>query len=333
MHIIGPQTKHAYHPVAKQEINRRINSIAERGRDPLPKQVRFTTWTLRYNVCSWLRVDRLQKHWERARVVAEINGNTLRIESQNVSALSVIMPSGLCPFDAMQRVRVIIDGKELSGPKVPSDRSWEVSFHRLGSKWFVGAPNDGALVKRNGLQGPIDDAFMQSFLVVRPTGTAANEKIGAWVNAEMAHFTNEWRHHFRGDVRIKDDVAVTDADIASNGLILWGDFASNKLLQRIAPKLPIAWDAQEVKVGKKNFAAEQHVPALIYPNPLNPDRYVVLNSGFTIREYDYLNTGRQVPKLPDWAVIDVSTPPNSRWPGKIADAGFFDEHWQLSPAR
>ena len=47
------------------------------------------------------------------------------------------------------------------------------------------------------------------------------------------------------------------------------------------------------------------MPVLIYPNPLNPKRYVVLNSGFTFREYDYLNNARQVPKLPDYAVIDV----------------------------
>jgi hypothetical protein len=77
------------------------------------------------------------------------------------------------------------------------------------------------------------------------------------------------------------------------------------------------------------FDADHHVPLLIYPNPLNPIRYVVLNSGFTFREYDYLNNARQVPKLPDWAVIDLNTPPSSRWPGKVVDAGFFGESWQL----
>ena len=75
--------------------------------------------------------------------------------------------------------------------------------------------------------------------------------------------------------------------------------------------------------------ARTHAPILIYPNPLNPKRYVILNSGFTFREYDYLNNARQVPKLPDWAVVDLSVKPNSRWPGKIVDAGFFDESWQL----
>jgi len=60
---------------------------------------------------------------------------------------------------------------------------------------------------------------------------------------------------------------------------------------------------------------------------LNINRYVVLNSGFTFREYDYLNNARQISKLPDWAVIDVTTPANGRYPGNVKDAGFFDEKW------
>jgi hypothetical protein len=55
----------------------------------------------------------------------------------------------------------------------------------------------------------------------------------------------------------------------------------------------------------------------------------VLNSGFTFREYDYLNNARQVPKLGDYAVIDVSTPVTSRGPGGIAAGGFFGEEWQV----
>ena len=62
---------------------------------------------------------------------------------------------------------------------------------------------------------------------------------------------------------------------------------------------------------------------------LNLSRYVVLNSGFTYREYDYLNNARQNAKLPDWAVIDVRTPPSTRWPGKVVDADFFDEAWKV----
>jgi pimeloyl-ACP methyl ester carboxylesterase len=330
-HVIGPQTKHAYHPAARQEINRRLDSIAERGRDLLPKQIRFTTWTLRYNNCAWLTLDGLEKHWTQARASADIlAGNTLRVETKNVSALSMAMPAGLCPFDQREKIRVLIDGKELAGPKVGSDRSWEAKFYKTGNGWAVGESPEKGPIKRHGLQGPIDDAFMDSFLVVRPTGKSANEKVGAWAASELAHFTNEWRRHFRGDARVKDDVAVTDADIAALNLILWGDAESNQLLAKFKDKLPLRWDAQRITAGAKTFDASHHVPLLVYPNPLNPNRYVVLNSGFTFREYDYLNNARQVPKLPDWAVVDVNTPPSSRWPGKVVDAGFFGERWEVA---
>src|SRR5207302_9617824 len=43
VHVIGPGTGHKYHPAARAEINRRIDAIAARGRDPPPKRVRFTT--------------------------------------------------------------------------------------------------------------------------------------------------------------------------------------------------------------------------------------------------------------------------------------------------
>jgi hypothetical protein len=56
----------------------------------------------------------------------------------------------------------------------------------------------------------------------------------------------------------------------------------------------------------------------------------VLNSGFTFREYDYLNNARQISRLPDWTVFDLKTRPNTRYAGKIAAAGFFDEAWKLA---
>src|SRR5260370_467099 len=67
VHILGPDTKHSYHPDARREIDRRIDAIAARGRDPLPRRIRFTTWTLRYNRMLWVTVDGLERHWERAR--------------------------------------------------------------------------------------------------------------------------------------------------------------------------------------------------------------------------------------------------------------------------
>ena len=121
-----------------------------------------------------------------------------------------------------------------------------------------------------------------------------------------------WRRQFRGTPRIVDDRDVTDADIASKNLILWGDAASNSVIARIAGKLPIREERGQIAAGTRRFDAAHHVPILVYPNPLNPERYIVLNSGFTFREYDYLNNARQVPKLPDFAVLDVDVPISAR---------------------
>src|SRR6185436_10911331 len=99
-----PKTGHKYHPDAKAEIIRRIDSIAALDRNPVPEQVRFTTWTLRYNQMLWVTIDGLEQHWERARVDAQIVSPTaVNVTTKNVTGLTLSMPAGLCPLDATRR--------------------------------------------------------------------------------------------------------------------------------------------------------------------------------------------------------------------------------------
>ncbi len=333
VHIIGPKTAHAYQPDAKREVSRRIDALAAVGRNPAPDHLRFTTWTLKYDRMNWLVIDELGHHWEQARVEAQVirPDNAVRLTTKNVTALTLAFEPGLCPLDQARPPQVILDETKITeAAPILSDRSWVAHFRREGGRWesVHDLSNAGELRKRHDLQGPIDDAFMDSFLMVQPSGTPLHEKVGAWAAAELAHATNHWRRHFRGDARVKLDTDVTTNDIAMHHLVLWGDPSSNKLLKQIADKLPLSWTADRIKSAGQTFAADHHAAILIYPNPLNPKKYVVLNSGFTFREYDYLNNARQTPKLPDYAVVDVNTPPNSRAPGAVVDAGFFGEHWE-----
>jgi hypothetical protein len=66
---------------------------------------------------------------------------------------------------------------------------------------------------------------------------------------------------------------------------------------------------------------------MIFPNPLNPKRYVVINSGFTF--HDQSNNDLQSPKLPDWAVVNIMEPGNRQLPLSVKAEGFFDELWKL----
>jgi predicted esterase len=306
-HIIGPHTGHRYHPDSKIEINRRLDAIATIGREVAPRHIRFVTYTLRYNQMKWITVDRLTKHWERATVDARITGdNALTVDTQNIADFSIDMPSGASPFDPSKPVTITVNGKPVSAAPPQTDRS----FH-----WSTST--DTTLAKRHALQGPIDDAFLSRFIFVRPTGNAASPETAAWAKSELDRAIREWRRVFRGEPLVKDDSAITPQDIASANLILWGDPASNLVYSRIASKLPLAWPKES-----------KSALVMIYPNPENQARYVVINSGFTFRESANTSNARQLPVLPDWAIVDTSTPPDDHWPGRIASAGFFNEQWK-----
>lgn len=329
VHIVGPQTAHKIHPDSMVEIERRLNQIALKGRNPLPTEVSFVTYFLRYNRMHWVQVDRMETEWEPARVMAEITKDQqLSVKTSNVAALTLEMPSGWAPFDVREKVRIRIDGQDLEGPSATSDRSWQATLWHSKGRWtLVKQLPEAGLVKKHGLSGPIDDAFMDAFLFVSPSGKALHEKTGAWAKSEMERASWEWRRQFRGNAPTKLDKDIKPEDLAANNLILWGDPQSNAVLAKIIDKLPIKWTADKLIVNEKTYTAADHAPILIFPNPLNPQKYVVINSSFTYREYDYLNNARQVPKLPDWAVVDLKTPPNAQKPGTIVDAGFFDESW------
>jgi len=246
-----------------------------------------------------------------------------------VTDLTLDFPAGHCPLDVQSNVAILIGDDELEVPGPKSDKSWNVSVHRARGEWRIGKRPDPGLRKRPGLQGPIDDALLDRFIFVRPTGKAWHEQTGKWSTAELERAIEHWRRHFRGQAIVKDDTAITDDDINSANLILWGDPSSNSVLKQIADKLPIAWTRESIIVGEEKFPADNHALIAVYPNPKNPDRYIVLNSSFTFRDYAYLNNARQVPMLPDWAIVDLTTPPNAVWPGKIASADFFDERWRV----
>lgn len=329
-HVIGSKTGHKYHPAAKAEIDERINAIVARGRNAVPSEVRLVTRTLRYNRQAWVQVDGLDEHWMPARVEAGLIGNRhIEISTINVSRLVLSMPSGTCPLRPNGSPTVIIDGQKLSGDRVRTDRSWESRFIKAIGKWrLVGRFEFAGLAKRPGLQGPIDDAFMDRFVMVKPTGRANSEAIGKWTEAQLGQSLTDWELQFRAKPRVVDDIDLTRDDIENSNLILWGDAGSNLLIERIIDQLPLNWTSDTLALGQAEAGAGTHVPVLIFPNPLNPNRYVVLNSGFTFSRFGHMSNATQTPKLPDWALVDITKPYNAGDPDCIAAAGFFNERWQ-----
>ena len=312
--FIGPDTAHKYNDATKAELTQRFETLIAQGRDPSPREVWLQTYTLRYPESAWVRIEGMTEHWQLAEVRATQH-DSLRLEAhtKNVTAVS---------FPGINATTVVLDGQT-----VPTTNA-TLHFHRTGDTWRAGRA--GGLRKSPGLTGPVADAFFEPFVFVRPSGKPLNPELGTWVESELTAARHLWRDVFRGDTPVIADTALTDADLATKNLILWGDPSSNQVLAKLLAtgKLPLTWDAKTLTFRGQTYASAHHAPILIFPNPLNPSRYVVLNSGIDFRTEGYGNNAHQTPKLPDWAVVDLRTPPGPRWPGKIVDAGFFDESWK-----
>jgi hypothetical protein len=258
------------------------------------------------------------------------DGPNVKVTTKNVSSLELPWSDG--PVDFGHGYVALLDGQTV---KVSAQLMKQgARLVKRAGKWQVIHPEASpVLEKRILLSGPIDAAFMDSFIFVKPTAVPLSPTLGEWTQRELAHATKQWRGIFRGDAPAVDDTKLTLTQIASSNLILWGDPLSNAILKRIADKLPVKWTADGVEFGGKKYSAS-HVPVLIFPNPLNPARYVVLNSGFTFSRSAASGTNsQQTAKLPDWAIVDTSVPPDDKFPGKVVDAGFFDELWNFTSER
>lgn len=306
--FVGPKMEHREHPEMKREIMR---LLARAERDPRPELVKFTTWTMKYPECHWVKIEGLEEHYRRANVIADATSQTLKVKTDNVTAVT---------FDPLPRAttQVEIDGQTLRvAPAVP------IQLKREKGKWALGRLG-GGLRKRRNLQGPIDDAFMDTFFVVRGTGTPWHPAAQLHAEKALRQFESDWRFGFRGELRPVPDTEVTPAFAQRGHLVLFGDPGSNKVLAKIAGKLPIRWTRAGIQVGKQTYSPE-HVPVLIFPNPQNPQKYVVINTGHTFTRKDLDGTNALLtPKLGDWAILK----PGEGQP-QVVTAGFFNEEWKL----
>jgi hypothetical protein len=315
--LIAPNTAHAIHPETQKEQLRRIAEHAAKGRDSVPRRIRFVTWSLKYARCHWLEVQGLGEHYARAEIEARIlEGGTVEVaEPKNVTRFAVRLPD-------LRRLRV-------GGAEIPAEGG--IAVVRRDGKWErIAGPPEG---KRPGVQGPIDDAFTGPFLCVRGTGKPWQPAVQAWADASLRRFAYEWRRYFRGELPVKDDMSVTEEDARGRNLVLFGDPGSNGWIAKALPALPLRWTRDEVELAGSTHPAADHAPALIHPSPFAPDRYIVVNSGHTFHEKELSTLNYLLyPRLGDWAVMRVPervpAEPGQPLEETALRSGFFDERWR-----
>jgi predicted esterase len=331
--LVAPGLAHQFPPEWQQKAQAAYAPHVATGRAAFPERVRFVTYTLKYPSCSWVEVLRMDRHYEQALVDARRTVNEFTVTTRNVRALRLNLPE-----EVLQPVALSIDGQEIKvQPYLPPGGNSTLYLERQGKEWHSVLPQKLAvdrlrrLQKISGLQGPIDDAFMEGFLCVRGSSKPWHAATQKYADRVLNRFEQEWDKYLRGVLPIKDDVDVTDEYLAGKHLILFGDPASNSLIGQALDRLPLTWNEKTITLASgQSYNSGEHVPVLIYPSPFNSGRYVVLNSGHTFHAKDFEGTNALLyPRLGDYAVLKLKASDNDPLAADVAVAGLFDDAWQM----
>lgn len=330
--IVGPKVGHQFHPDSRKQFMafHHEKQLAGRTQQLAVREIRFSTWSVKYNTCDWLTIEEQMIPYQESSVHAIVDdqGQVAKITTRNVASLKV--------------ARDIADSVEIDGVKHTladaADRLLPaVYYESTGGGWTpltytasLDFPQNRDRRKRRNLQGPIDDAFMQPFVCVIGTGTPWSQSHQAWAHWTLQRFAREFDRWMHGEIQVVTDKQVTPELIQSKNLILFGDPGSNTVLAKIVDQLPFKWEKKSLQVAGKTYDPETHGVACIYPNPMNSRRYVVINSGHTFHEPDFRNSNAWLfPRLGDIAVLKVTKQPGGDYAESPIWAEIFDVSWRL----
>jgi hypothetical protein len=277
-----------------------------------PLVVSYRTYHPRFNRAYWVTIDDFVEYGKPAEIEARVASPVLVIvKARNVARFTLDVST---PFFLRDKVDVLLDGKLLK-PTAGKDGIETFSLADVPA---------GGLRKRGELCGPVYEAYQQPFLMVY--GTTGGEEAAAQSKKTVTAALLEWLDFAAGVPRIRKDVDVTDDDVKRFNLVLFGTPATNAFLKRIAGSLPVTIGEGKFTVGKNAYEGANLGLGLVYPNPLNPERLVVVWSGTTWGTG--LPRNHKLDLLPDYIVFDDTVSPVSST-NNFKVAGFFDVNWKL----
>jgi len=298
-----------------------LNWLLRRRREKPEKEIFFTSCRYANASYEWLSIERFEKYGEYATVKArwDEEKGQIRLETKNVARLN-IYPGKLPGAQPGRKIRIISEQSqsalELS---LPSDGPLELELKGGSLRRAEPVETSGKLLKRKGLEGPIYEVLNSRVVLVYGTRAGGHSTLSQalrfadWGELPDVHFI------------IKPDTLLDEQDIATSHLVLFGDESSNRLIARTNSRAPVQFAGEEVVAGKDRYPKAEIAFKCIFPNPLNPDKLLLLNFQ---EEWDYTRLWFYLAyfkQLPDYIFYRRgSDRPDGE---KILKAGFFNENW------
>lgn len=336
--LIGPETGHKFHPDSLKEFVAFLLEKSDRGRPvfPQPSKLKFVTYTLKYNRCEWITIEEQDRPYERTTVEADVDADrqTVNIVTSNVGMLRVLRDVADTAVIDGERIQALRGAGDTTDPAVYFEKrpeGWGSLDLERSRKYAAKEFPRGDLRKRHDLQGPIDDAFMEPFVCVLPTGIPWSESLAKWSDWSFKRFAHEFDHRLRSRVRVVKDIEVTRDILLNNHMIVFGDPGSNSYLAKIVDDLPIKWMREgTIEVDGQSYSTAEQGVAMVYPNPLSPQKYLVLNSGHTFHEPQFVQSNANLyPRLGDFAVLRFTPKSEEGYEETVLRADVFDARWQF----
>ncbi|HUU28212.1 MAG TPA: prolyl oligopeptidase family serine peptidase [archaeon] len=285
-------------------------------------QVEFSFTTCRYENAKydWLEIERFEKYGDYAKVKALWNkgAGEAVIQTENVARLNLyldnlpgVRPGGKVKISGGQSDKGIFITVPDQGPLRLEIKKGEISED---SGLSLQGP-----VKRKGLEGPLYETLSDRVVLVY--GTAGG---GGSTLEECLRFC-DWGELPDVHFMIKPDSLVSPGDLETSHLVLFGDELTNTLIARINEKSPVRFDGRLIVAGKESFPKDEVAFKCVFPNPLNPDKLVLLNFK---EEWDYkssLSFRGALKMLPDYFIYRRGA--DRPFASEVLKAGFFNEEW------
>jgi dienelactone hydrolase len=288
-----------------------------------PPRVRIRATDLDGASAYWVRVTSWETPVDVIRLDAEaIEPGLIRLDTHNVAAVMLSPPLEL--RDGPRPIRVVWNGKERVVP-----------LSAAGTATLTGGDDQAApLEKRPGLQGGLSDLIATPFAIVVGTISADPEmnRLCREKAATVANLWEQWQHQ---KPRVFTDQQLTAQDEAHYSLLLVGGADANLITRRVQPRLPLLVERDGITIDGRRFDTSDAVVQMIYPSPLNPQRYVLVVAATSAAGMHFWNAGGlwNTPGGPprmDWTIRDGRLAKLERGLGPERTwvaSGIFDRHW------
>jgi len=285
-----------------------------------PKRVTYKTFSLHYDRAFWVTIADFVEWGKPAIVDCQVtdDGASLKVITENVRLLKVDLQQA--PLQKGQDFVVTVNGRRTTA-RATANGELEIVCDPKKTPQQTWPPH-----KRKGLCGPVEDVFNTRFLLVPGTSGSAQDTEANGLTA--SRWRNEWDQFADGIAPLKADRDVTEEDIASSNLVLFGTPETNSVLARIADKLPIQIGRHKYTVAGRTYEGDDLGLVMCYPNPLAPDHYVLIYSGVLYGEKCGINHKHDL--LPDFIVFN-NRHFNYDDTNEHEVAGYFGMDWELNP--